>query len=356
MQDIPRSVQTKEHWFGSSLWDIRLQTAWILFAAAYLLLGSTYQADWISSLAITLAGILILAILCHTLIATDNDKSRSTLLVSLAACIFLIHESTRTFNDNLGSFFAAFFAAMIILLLWLPDSSSLRERLKETFILVMATTIVFSLVQLFSTITVKKFLDLLSLHQQHILIAPHIAGVLSGICAFLLLDKLVASSIYPNRIIIYPRWYKTVFYPIVLILSFSIVYVSNKDSLHINDSDFLRASIAVCGQMIISIVVTALAILSCIQWKEYRKKRLGIILVVLIPFGALVNGAMQHIVIMETGTNSMNLLNRMVLIELLPMYGLLLSAAISYLAFAILCRLFIKCDVEMTRSAIVTKK
>jgi hypothetical protein len=84
-----RLLPQQGHPFAISIWDIRLQAMWITFTGIYVITG-TIAANpanerWLSSTFLTIAGILVLLLVCHTVIAVDRNASRKTLLVALTA-------------------------------------------------------------------------------------------------------------------------------------------------------------------------------------------------------------------------------------------------------------------------------
>jgi|GEM_PF-2816682 len=205
-------------WLKDPIWDSRLQAIWIVFSGIYLSTGTFHSVRWLSSLAITIAGFLILFLACHTLVAAEPEKSRNTLLVSLAGCLFLIFESWRTYHDSIGSVFAAIFALALTMMIWLRDDHPSRIRISYTFILLMLACLIFSFFQLAITIITKIISVEMAGQTGPILIPAHVIGMLSGMVAFLVLDRRVLRSLFSDSVPRHPWFYENfrmVFFPAI---------------------------------------------------------------------------------------------------------------------------------------------
>jgi hypothetical protein len=190
----------QSHPFAKPLWDIRLQAIWITFTGIYVIVGTTYvaanplNARWLSSAFLTIAGGLVLLLVCHTVIAMDRNASRKTLLVALTACLFFVQKSYDTYHDVNGLIFAIIFSSIILTVLWLTDESPVRDRIMLTSIAVLLAAIAFSGFQLLATLLEQRLLRWQNIPPQVMIVSPHVAGILSGMMSFLVLDSFIAKS------------------------------------------------------------------------------------------------------------------------------------------------------------------
>jgi hypothetical protein len=199
---LPRA----NHPLSKPLWDIRLQAMWIAFTGLYVIIGTTFitanpaMARLLSSAFLTIAGGLVLLLMCHTVIATDRNASRKTLLVALTACLFFVQKSYDTYHDVNGLIFAIIFSAIILTVVWLPDESAARDRIMLTSIAVLLAAIAFSCFQLIATVIEQRLIRWQHLPPQAMIVSPHVAGILSGMMSFLVLDSHVAKSVKRMRV------------------------------------------------------------------------------------------------------------------------------------------------------------
>ncbi|MGF1884732.1 hypothetical protein L4D13_01125 [Photobacterium profundum] len=105
----------------------RFQLLWIIFTAAYLILGKNLKLEQdnlteLSSVMMTTGMVIITALMYNILFEEDLKKSQPVILVILTACIFLLSESYSTYKDLLGSVFILFIAILCSVLSWAEDS------------------------------------------------------------------------------------------------------------------------------------------------------------------------------------------------------------------------------------------
>jgi hypothetical protein len=197
-----RSLSPRQgHPLAKPIWDIRLQAMWITFTGLYVIVGTTEYvtsspatARLLSSAFLTIAGGLVLLLICHTVIAADRNASRKTLLVALTACLFFVQKSSDTYHDTNGLIFAIIFSAIILTIVWLPDESHIRDRIMLSSIAVLLAAIAFSGFQLVTTLIEQRVLKWQNLPTAAMVISPHVAGILSGMTSFLVMDSFIARS------------------------------------------------------------------------------------------------------------------------------------------------------------------
>ncbi|MCP3392393.1 hypothetical protein NLM27_26975 [Bradyrhizobium sp. CCGB12] len=174
---------------------------WITFTGLYVIVGTTAYvtsspttARLLSSAFLTIAGALVLLLICHTVIAADRNASRKTLLVALTACLFFVQKSSDTYHDDNVLIFAIIFSAIILTIVWLPDESRIGDSIMLTSIAVLLAAIAFSGLQLVTTLIEQRLLRWQNLPAEAMVISPHVAGILSGMMSFLVMDNWIARS------------------------------------------------------------------------------------------------------------------------------------------------------------------
>jgi uncharacterized membrane protein len=109
--------------------------------------------------------------------------------------LFIAQKSAETYRDYNGTCLAAFFACVIFVVLWLPDTNKLRGRIAFDIISSLLAVGVFSAFQLAATIGVQTILAALKSPKELLMIAPHLTGILAGISAFIIVNDAVQPKI-----------------------------------------------------------------------------------------------------------------------------------------------------------------
>ena len=227
------SCRQAEHfrWLVNDIWDARLPALWVVFSAGYLLVGrlqaSFEVGRWLSSLAVTVAGALILLMFVRNAVAQGSGGSSSnTALAGLIATTFVGMESFRVYQDVLGSMFAGVFGSMIFVLLWLDDSSPWHRRVKVTFAIMLLPSVGFSLIQLLSTLLVWEVIGLGGGTRQDVPIAAHVSGIVAGMSAFVLTYSALGSNAIWGRSVSSSRARRGVCLISILLLAGVVVYLA----------------------------------------------------------------------------------------------------------------------------------
>jgi hypothetical protein len=122
---IRNLMRKNNHPFSQAIWDARLQAAWIVFAGRYAISGALLKGSIFlrltSSAFLTAASLLVFLLVCHTVVVVDRAASRKTLLVALAACLFIAQKSVDTYSDQNGVLFALLFSCAIFILIWIAE-------------------------------------------------------------------------------------------------------------------------------------------------------------------------------------------------------------------------------------------
>jgi hypothetical protein len=206
MLELPPPSQTsqaasltgrKDHPFAQPIWDTRIQALWITFTGIYVIFGSYATARlayprWVSSFFLTIAAILVILLVSHSVVAIDKNASRKTLLIALTACLFFVQKSGDVYKDYNGVVFSILFSIFIFILVWLPDDSIVRDRLKLHAIAMLIAAIIFSAMELLATVCVKMIMQYYQIPYEIMVISPHVAGISVGMSSFFLLDTYLA--------------------------------------------------------------------------------------------------------------------------------------------------------------------
>lgn len=128
--------------FYDPVWSSRLQILWVLFTGAYLIIGALTEARVVSSILAVIGGVLITAVFAHVLLEDQLERLQSLLLIAMAACLFLAHESAKTFSDYLATIFASIFALMVMRLLWAAESTQRLQLLKYRYFCTMSLVLI----------------------------------------------------------------------------------------------------------------------------------------------------------------------------------------------------------------------
>lgn len=163
------------------IWNYRLRLIWVLYTAAFIFAGSITKNMAVSSFVVTIGALVILVMMCHVLFEKDESKARAMYLIALASCLFLADQSRTVFSDRLGCASGYFFATMIGLLLWIPDSSPRRQELKFTYIGILSLMTAGSMSHLIVTILNRDLIGRCGWESHNYLIAPHALGFMSGV-------------------------------------------------------------------------------------------------------------------------------------------------------------------------------
>lgn len=185
--------------FSDSIWDFRLQVLWVAYTALYIAAGSITQERFVSSLLSTIGGGLIVAVILHTLLEEHSEKTNSTLFIALAACVFLVQESYKTYSDILGSVFAFVFALLAATLLWIRDENPIKWHFKYTSFVVMITTIVCSFVQLLVTVFIKFVQNHFMPDANYYVIGYHVSGIFAALICSLWFGRSLLPPSLPNN-------------------------------------------------------------------------------------------------------------------------------------------------------------
>ena len=220
-----------KNWLSEPIWEARLQAIWIFFTACYISIGNVYSSRWISSLIITIAGMLLLLLVCHSVASKDKSRNKNTLLVAVAACLFISFESYKTYKDFAGSIFAAIFALSISLIVWIKDDDPKIVRVIYAVILMLVSMLIFSLIQLLSTVSIKQLWFINYVETTGVYVAPHVVGIVVGMCVSLILDKRIIEKTIQVEVIRYDFKYRLLRLLIFPLLGFYLVYLFNYNSV-----------------------------------------------------------------------------------------------------------------------------
>jgi hypothetical protein len=333
----------KEHPFAQPIWDIRLQAAWITFTGIYLIAGSKimeYMAHprWVSSLFLTIAAVLVLLLVCHTVVAKDKSASRKTLLVALTACLFFVQKSGETYHDNNGVIFATIFSVIILSLVWLRDESALREQIKFDTISVLVATIIFSIVGLMSTFLERLLIEAQHVSENRMLIAPHVSIIMVGAAVFYLLDNYIAER--TNSIELFRYSFLDCFIRslIAVVIAVAVVHITNIERL--TDSILnTRIGVVFTAGYVFVFMISALV---CI-WLVYTSIIDSIVskapcVAVLAVMSACAVTALHIILQMLCEQSPDNFISLCIGIYILPAGALMVATIVSNIVFRGVCR------------------
>ena len=173
------------------------------------------------------------AYVCSKRVGPDSGGSRNnSALAGLIATAFVGMESFRTYHDVLGSIFAGVFGAMIFVLIWLRDDSPWHRRVKVTFAVMLLPAVVYSFMQLLSTLLVwEMVLGFAGGKRWEVPIAAHVSGIVSGMGAFVITYNTMGSTKIWGRRVSYGGVVKVGVLIFVLLLVCLVVYLANSSYL-----------------------------------------------------------------------------------------------------------------------------
>lgn len=184
----------KEPPLSDSLWGVRLQTLWVFFTVFYSWLGAIAPKRVVSSWMILTAGILLLAVFAHVIVNSDVDRIRRTLLVVLAASLFVANIATNSFKDYLAAAFAGLFAFMLAAQLWRSRIDDSFKRLQYLCFVSMSLAVVGGLVGLAVTLLLKRFILQGWVNREFYIFAPMQTATMCGFSVGTLLGGRILSN------------------------------------------------------------------------------------------------------------------------------------------------------------------
>jgi hypothetical protein len=184
----------KEPPLADSLWGIRLQTIWIFFTVFYSWLGAIVPKRVVSSWMILTAGILLLAVFAHVIVNSDVDRIRRTLLVVLAASLFVANIATNSFKDYVAAGFAVLFAFMLAAQLWRSRIDDSLKRLQYLCFVSMSLAVVGGLAGLLATLLLKRLILLGLVSREFYIFAPMETATMCGFSVGMLMGGRILSN------------------------------------------------------------------------------------------------------------------------------------------------------------------
>lgn len=237
-----------------------IQCSWLWLTVIYYIFSTFYPERYVSSLLISVGGLLLSAYYYSIREQEDEEKVYGTILTIVTGSIFLSLEAFRSFTDYLAGVMAALTAITSTFLIVLFRHKRLYYRVSMFNGYFVFVTSLVSMLTLHSTIIIRDLIVPRSGGQELLIIAPHATSILWAIYISWLFYK-------QDRRIKIPVW-RTAFVGILYAVGIGFVgYFLNEVRLIQIDSPFeLKMMCVIMQSLIIYLALMVYLSLGNLKW------------------------------------------------------------------------------------------